>query len=211
MIVSFDGNVFVGKTHLINNIASTSSCFNKILEYSFFLNKIKNNNIYNHYANEQLKYVMVDALRQKNLKTGINLVDRSFVSMSAHVYALFYINSTDIRSLYVKKLKSCLEREKIIIPDKFIYVTCSYNTAKTRFAKEWFKKNTGEIYINKKYFAAIEKFNCLWAQYASSLVIKSGQNQKALNFILKKEQRRKTKLSGKEIWLLTSKILGIKK
>jgi len=158
MIISFDGNVFTGKTSVIKKLSERCD-FNYIPEHSDFLDKIIYEKISdNHSINEQLRYIKIDSLRQGLIAKSVNLLDRSFLSMSAHVYALLETGKMDIRKWYIDKLQEYLDSGKIIIPDKYVYATCDYGVIKRRFDNDT-AKGTNDIYVEKEYFNSIDKFN----------------------------------------------------
>lgn len=166
MIVSFDGNVYCGKTTIINKLAK-KSC--KIKEYCNYLDKInKEKRFNNRWLNTQLRYLKIDAQRNKNLNNfEINLLDRSFISLCAHVWALYRLRKTDIRKEFLEFLKKYMLEDKIILPDIFVHVTCDYSIAKNRFIqneKTKHAKGTDRLLINKHYFFFVNEFNELWSQ-----------------------------------------------
>lgn len=190
MIISFDGNVFVGKTTIISNLSSKFG-FNKIPEYSDFLNGISLNRDYkNEHKNNQEKYLMVDKERIDLIKDGINLLDRSFVSMSAHVYALNKINDIDIRDFYITRLDIYLSKKEIIIPNKYIIILSTHKIAYKRFTDGHSVKGTEPKYINKDYFNYINEFNLRWLELASGLMINSdmrASHDKIIDFVYEKQ------------------------
>ncbi len=210
MIISFDGNVFTGKTTIINKL-SLANPFNIIAEHSVFLNQIPKDELYNDYMDEQIRYIKVDELRMQKIRKEINLLDRSFVSMSAHVYALFKLNLADIRSLYIKELKKFLDNKKIIIPDKYIHVACPYNIAKLRFSKNR-NRATDRMYIGRKYFEAVNKFDSSWVQSVDGLTIntcdKRFKTDDFADFIISKNSGG-NKLNNEQIISLTSEIMEL--
>lgn len=177
MIISLDGNVFVGKTTLCNILSKKNSC-NIISEYSDFLRKTdKSLQKFNFLEHE--KYLEIDIIRKKYLKNGINFLDRSFVSLSAHIYAVYKIGIADFREKHINLLNKLLNNGEIIIPNYYIFVTCNYNCVKKRFILEneiYNKKKTPEFFINKDYFLAINEFNNLWqGNIKNGLIINTGQ------------------------------------
>jgi hypothetical protein len=191
MIISFDGNVFTGKTFIIKKLNEVRG-YNYIPEHSDFLPKIVPKKIFTEKAkNEQLRYLKTDLLRQVFITKNQNLLDRSFLSMSAHVYALFKTGRSDIRVWYIDKLKEYFKKGKIIIPDKYIYVTCSYEIAKKRFRMDTVK-GTDDMYMKKEYFNIIEKFDRAVLRNFSNLVVDTGKSvdyDRIIYFVSQKSDR----------------------
>jgi len=185
MIISLDGNVFTGKTTLCNILSKGNSC-NVILEYSDFIRETDKLSQKFSFL-EHKKYLKLDIIRKKYLKNGINFLDRSFVSLSAHIYAVYKIGITDFREKHINLLNTFLYNGKIIIPNYYISVTCNYNCVKKRFFLEkesCNKKGTPEFFINKNYFLAINEFNILWQKnIKNGLIINTNHSFKKTNQI----------------------------
>ncbi|MFH0892111.1 MAG: hypothetical protein V1867_05015 [Candidatus Falkowbacteria bacterium] len=164
MIIAFDGNVFAGKTAVIGRFASRIKA-NLIDEHTFFVDKIKDEGKYSPALREHFRYLRVDRLRRRMIKRGINLLDRSFVSLSAHVYALYAASGIDLREPHLEILEKLLRHKAIIIPDLYVFVSCERKIAKKRFLDDWrsgIGRRTPKLFIGKKYFSAVEKFNLGW-------------------------------------------------
>lgn len=164
MNIAFDGNVFTGKTTFIKKIAGLGN-FNIIKEYPYFVNKINPDIVLPSKFLEHYKYLLADSLRLAQLRAGDNLLDRCFVSLSAHIYALNKIGQIDFRSEHLFVLEKLFKQKKIIIPDFYIFVTCGYSGAKKRFLADKRlvrTKRTPPIFIRRDYYAAIDEFNQLW-------------------------------------------------
>lgn len=175
MIISFDGNAYTGKTTLIR-VLSDRYGYNAINEHSFFLNDVKKKFCYdNSYLNTQLQYLGVDKYRRKFInKNIINLLDRSLVSMSAHVYALHDLGLTDIRKEYLNLLESRIE--EILIPDVFVMVSCKHSTSYVRCLEVNNEKQTENMYLSEKYFESITKFNTNWIAMVGGHTISTEDN-----------------------------------
>jgi deoxyadenosine/deoxycytidine kinase len=186
MIIALDGNVFVGKTTLCN-IFSKKNNYNVVLEYSDFINKTKNKSFKQVSFLEHSKYLKLDNIRKKYLKNNINFVDRSFVSLSAHIYALYKNGIADFRREHINMFHQLLKNNYIIIPNCYVFVTCNYNCAKKRFLLEKRidgKKGTPTFFINKGYFLAINEFNSLWQKnIKSGLIINTNHSAEKNNQI----------------------------
>lgn len=169
MVVSFDGNVYTGKTTLIRFLSDKYG-YTSIDEHSLFIDGIPQRGFYkNEYLDAQDRYLSVDTYRKNFLQTDINLLDRSFVSVSAHVYALYELGLADIRGTYMDLFKKKIE--EIIFPDAFVWVRCGYDTSRARCLSVNNRKKTEDIYLSSEYFESIEKFNANWALAVRSCVI----------------------------------------
>ena len=127
VIISFDGNVYSGKSTLINLVSEGN---NVIGEHSQYFNErdflLKDQLII------QRKYLEIDALRINELVEGINLLDRSLISLAAHVWAIQNIGGKDIRKEFIKDI-FIEQKNKPIIPHVFVFVKCSRETTLRRF------------------------------------------------------------------------------
>ena len=210
MIVAFDGNVFAGKTTLIDCLTEKIGC-RRIAEHTFFVDQIRREKKYSPEFNEHLCYLQVDDLRQKAVGKGVVMLDRSFVSLSAHIYALYFFSGIDLREKHLQSLKSFLRQKKIIIPDFYVFVSCDRKIAQKRFSagQSAILRGTQKMFIEKKYFSKVAKFNLLWQKaIANGCVVKSnniGCHKLAQKMVRLKNEGGK-KISSKSIINLTSKI-----
>jgi len=200
MIISLDGNVFVGKTTLCNILSKRNSC-NIILEYSDFIKEI-DKPLQQFVFSEHEKYLKTDVIRKKYLKKGINFLDRSFVSLSAHIYAGYKIRIADFRKKHINLFSKLLNNDSIIIPNYYIFVTCDYNRAKKRFflEKEIYKeKRTSQFFIDKDYFLAIDEFNGLWQKSIKNGLSVNTSNDNKRNNEIYFDNKLGRKLNKKQI------------
>jgi len=174
MIIAFDGGVYTGKTTLINSLIKHYDYY-KISEYSNFFSESKINRCKEGYLAIQNKYLEIDVLRKKFINHNkINLLDRSFISLTAHVWALYKIKIVDIREEYLKKLFFLMDNNKIIFPNLFVHVTCNYKSAKARYKqneKTLNAKKTLGYFIDLNYFNLIKLFNKRVSFFIPSLEI----------------------------------------
>ncbi|MEA3272595.1 MAG: hypothetical protein U9P90_02915 [Patescibacteria group bacterium] len=208
MIISFDGNVFTGKTTIISKLSSKYG-FNKIVEYCDILKNIPLKDTHDSvYKNEQVRYLKVDKKRMLQIHNGTNLLDRSFISMSAHVYAIYKKGLFDMRLFYLKELEFYFNKNEIIIPNKYIIVSCSYKTALKRYKLNNAIKKTGRKYIDKEYFDYIDIFNEMWSREFPTLIINSDRKlnyKKTFDFICNKQNDS----DDNKIILIIKKLLDI--
>ena len=173
MIISFDGNVFSGKTSLIEALFSLGK-FNLIGEHSSFLNT----DIFTHNvtASEmatllQHNYLEAEARRRSYIKVDeVNLIDRSFVSMAAHISALNSVRGIDIREWFLKEFNERLRMGKILVPDIYCFVRCGYDTIVERVGLNN-SRNTDPIYYEERYLKAIQDFNQAWSSRVGGTTI----------------------------------------
>lgn len=156
-IISFDGNVYTGKTTLIYKIKGKLNA-NVVKEHSAFIDEKE----YAHKGAWQLQKAYLKAEEKRLIclsDSEINLLDRSIVSQAAHVYACYHLNIIDLRREFISYISK--NTEKIIIPNLYIHIKCPYGAAKKRFlirenSNE--KKDTASLLIDKTYFYLIDKF-----------------------------------------------------
>ena len=176
MIITFDGNVFVGKTSLIKELASLYD-FNIIPEQGFFIKE----EISSHTITEkkqaiflQSKYLQAENERCLYVNTNkTNLLDRSFVSMAAHIFSLYLVNGIDIRDWFLGEVGRQIELGQIIIPDIFCYIKCDHKIIKERVDNNK-DRNTDGIYFTEKYLDMIEIFNQAWIKKVKGITLDTG-------------------------------------
>lgn len=209
MIISFDGNVFAGKTTLIDYLAGEIKC-RRVAEQTFFIGKIKKEKNYPLELREHLRYLQADRLRIKMIGEGINLLDRSFVSLSAHVYALYYYSGIDLREKHMQFLQSLLSRGKIIVPDIFVFVFSKRIVAHKRFLADRRDggRGTPAMYLDKNYYYAVEKFNLLWQKGSKrGCVVEHGKvNYKSVKTEILLTNKKNKRMPPTEIINLTEAI-----
>lgn len=173
MIITFDGNVFVGKTSLIKELASLYD-FNIIPEQGFFIK----GEILTHAvtAEDQAIFLQSKYLEAENKRclylntTKTSLLDRSFVSMAAHIFALYLVNGIDIRDWFLNEIRRQTESGKVIIPDIFCFIKCNHEIIRERADKNK-NRNTDQVYLTEKYLDAIEIFNQAWIQKVNGITL----------------------------------------
>ena len=169
MIIAFDGNVYTGKTTIINSLRKNNG-FIKIDEHSFFVDGIKEND---NYIDIQQRYLDVDKIRRMKINdNNVNLLDRSFVSVSAHVYAIYRLGIADIRGAYINLIKNNFNQ--LVIPSQFIFVTCGYSKILERCQLVNNDKFTEEIYLMREYCHWISDFNKRWIERVDGEIIETG-------------------------------------
>jgi len=135
MIIAFDGNVFVGKTTLCKMYARENKG-QVINEHSYFIDLLKKNNSVQTEFSSHYRYLLADALRMKVINGKKIFLDRSFVSTSAHIYALYQTKEWDFREEHLFYLEKFLQEQSIIVPDVFIFVLCEHDIAQERFLQD---------------------------------------------------------------------------
>ena len=173
MIIAFDGNVFSGKTSIIEAFTSLYPSVHIKEQGSFIKVCISSHEISSKEMaiDLQIKYLAAEEERCVLIQDNkINLLDRSFVSMAAHVFALYKTQSVDIREWFLQEIRKRMESGSIIIPDEFYFVRCSYDVIFKRIVENT-SKNTDPVYYTKKYLHAIEGFNNKWISRSGGSVV----------------------------------------
>lgn len=190
MIFSFDGNVFAGKTSLVNSAAEISGG-QPIGEYGIFLKRVAASRCKNKHLAKQIEYLRAESIRQMLIRPGKTIfLDRSFVSLAAHVFALYKRKSADIRKSFLNRLKAHIKAGEVSIPDVYFFVDIPYPVAKGRFAKGAKNKKTAALYIERDYFGYIEEFNRRWAKLARGIILDGTDFQSSLTIIKKASQNK---------------------
>lgn len=178
MIVTFDGNVYSGKTTLAEALARKINA-NIIGEYSqYFDENYKKRNTKKDYFDIQKEYLLTDKKRKPSLLNNrINILDRSFISLFAHVWAV-YKAGIDIRKKTLKEFTLLLREDEIIVPTFFVNAGCPYTLAKERliYDKRLSNKNTARYLIQEDYFYSIQQFNKRILEMLPSLQIDTTKN-----------------------------------
>lgn len=173
MIISFDGNVFVGKTSLIQAL-STVADFNVIDEQGDFINTsnlVDTDNKTDVARALQSRYIEAEVRRHPFLRNDKNnIVDRSFVSMAGHVYAINAVFNIDIRQWFLDEMINLLIKDVVIIPDVYCFLKCNHETIVERVNKDKIKI-TGPTYYNRNYLEAIDHFNRFWSDRMGGLTV----------------------------------------
>lgn len=161
MKVSFDGNVFVGKSTVVSEL---SKYFGGTIipEHSYFIESVPSISEGSGVIATQKRYLEAELLRTGLVTAGVNFLDRSFLSILAHTYAIYKMGVADIRSDFLKLLLLSISKDEIIIPDVFIFIRCRYDVAKSRFMNGRQEKGTSDLYISEEYYSAIDVFNSTW-------------------------------------------------
>ena len=176
MIIAFDGNVFTGKTSLIEKLHRVEQS-SVIPEHGHFLRDIV---IGEDAWDIQKKYLGAERLRREYL-SGLSseklvLLDRSFVSMAAHVAALKTSKGIDIRTRFLRELVGDIQAGRVIIPNKFLFVRCDYEIIKARALKDAVK-NTNPLYYGQEYLEAVDNFNRQWQEHFPGVAIDTDTDQ----------------------------------
>jgi len=176
MIIAFDGNVFTGKTSLIEKLHQVEKS-SVIPEHSHFLVDIATGK---DAWDIQKKYLDVERHRCEYLSNisseKLILLDRSFVSMAAHVAALNVSRGIDIRSRFLRELVRDIRSGEVIIPGIFLFIRCDYGIIKARALKD-FVKNTDPFYYEQKYLEVVDNFNGRWQERFPGLIIDTDASQ----------------------------------
>lgn len=197
MIISFDGNVFSGKTTLARQ-AGRALGGRVIREHGDFLAAAAPGAYQNRYLSQQVRYLNAEALRIRKLSPDkLNLLDRSFVSLAAHVFALYKMGRSDIRRAFLKRLAEYMRAGRVIIPDFYYAVAVPYETAQARFAAGAKRKRTEPGYIEKDYFNHISYFVSQWIRLAGGTKL-DGTDRRSYLAVADRKKRNASLRSGQD-------------
>lgn len=170
MIIAFDGNVFSGKTCFIESLRALHAV-TVISEHSHFLDDAR---LIEDDWSTHMEYIEAETRRVNCLPDTVAgrpiLLDRSLVSMAAHVSALFTTRSIDLRGRCLDELLARIQSKRVILPDKFCFVVCDYAILQDRALKDTAKR-TDRFYYDNGYLEAIDAFNHAWQRHFSGIVI----------------------------------------
>lgn len=160
MILALDGNVCTGKTTLQRMLVSFG--FKAMDEYCAFINKIPDN------CFPQQRYLFAESIRNSQLDFSQNtILDRSFISMCAHVWVQYRLGKEDLRASFLDDLCIKVSRKLVTLPDMFIHLRCSYQTLYARFLeREQSSCALGTLHelVEPAYVSEIDLFNSAWAR-----------------------------------------------
>lgn len=174
MIISLDGNVFSGKTTLIKKITKTSD-YERVNDHSDYLRDFFSEP-YSHESAKarQNRYLGAERKRKQLSRSNNLLLDRSFVSMSAHVYALAMTDGGDIRDWYLSKLESNIKAHNFLVPDLYIFTKVKHEDALERYKNDS-EKQTPRRLLNKDYFTIIDRYNKIWVDKFEGLTLNTSK------------------------------------
>ena len=180
MIIAFDGNVYTGKTTLIKELNEKMNCC-VVPEYCEFINSDQLSDSESA-VSRQRKYLLIEQKRSRLVnKDKTMLVDRSFISLAAHVWTLYKLGIADIRADFAHDLAKQAEKGTIIIPDALIHLCAPHSELKKRFEigeKGPAAKNTHPSLMNCAYLQRIEEFNThITTCFKPSITINTGGNK----------------------------------
>lgn len=193
MIFSIDGNVYSGKTSILNRLSKEENIKN-INEYSPI--ETKNTINSNNALCVQMEYLNQESIRKHIIEENCNKhqlefisLDRSFYSISAHVLALYKIKNIDIRTAFLSLLKEKFEKEEIITPEITFVTKTSWETIIRRYVDgETTNKAKGtplEL-VHPKYYEIINYFYIELSNYLgqqSIVIVDSSDINDCLNNI----------------------------
>lgn len=160
MIIALDGNVCTGKTTLQQYLKNLG--FAPVEEYCTFFDKTPAE------LPTQRRYLLAEGMRQAKLDPSRNMVlDRSFISLCAHVWAQHRIDKEDMRASFLDDLCQEVSRKSVTLPDMFVHLRCTYQNLYSRFLERETSSRalgTSRELIEPAYINEIDEFNAAWAR-----------------------------------------------
>lgn len=156
-MISFDGNVFTGKTHIAQCLAY-SHCWQYIGEHVDYLFNARRKAPQKEFTwNKHAEYCATEKDRTAQAAAPTVVLDRSFLSLSAHVYCLFKTQKTDLRMQYVDFLKTSLAKKQLLVPNSIVHLHCSRSQGLVRW-QQGKQKKTPELFLQQRYWDANNTF-----------------------------------------------------
>ncbi len=162
-VVALDGNVYSGKTTLAKIMSGVY-----VPEHTDFPIAPKPDPL-----DTQKEYLMIDNIRKRHINGGeVNFLDRSFISLCGHVWAL-YRSGQDIRKPFFLEMIKAIKKDCLIIPNSYVFVKCEYETALKRYNLGELEKpkRTNFSFITQEYFDSIDEWNLLWQKNCNAPTI----------------------------------------
>ena len=178
MIIAFDGNVFSGKTSFIAGFCGSAKCV-VVPEHSHFVADFRS---HEDAWSVQQKYLDAEVKRHVYLlgmpSERLILVDRSFVSMAAHVWALYTTQGVDMRARFLGRVTRGIRSNWITLPNQFCHVVCDYPLIRARAAIDVVKR-TDRFYMDENYLKAVDAFNRKWQIHFPGCLIDTSTEESA--------------------------------
>ena len=152
MTISFDGNVYTGKTTLINSLA-------RIYPSSVIISEYRNNNEYlrtHCYIDGQLFFLKQEKQRiniMYNSKGNLFFLDRSIFSILSHTYAIDKLNDSSNLIQVIEYVGKMVSKNEVILPDLIITIRNNRDVY-----TDILNKGTQSIYFDNKYRGFIDEF-----------------------------------------------------
>lgn len=173
MIISFDGNVFAGKSTLIKALSQLLSMSVIGEQGDFLAPHAPKYTLIEHAQAVILQNSYLDAEEKRcSFATSDtdHLLDRSFISMAAHVSALAIMSGIDIREWFLAEFGRRLKTGKALVPDIFCFVRCAHDLIRKRAISDT-ARGTESLYYDERYLTAVDRFNEAWAARAGGIII----------------------------------------
>ncbi|MCP1311570.1 hypothetical protein [Paenibacillus tyrfis] len=159
-IVAIDGNVYTGKTTLCQYLKSKG--FFTVAEYEPIVGRtLSRIEIQKMYVDQE-QHRMRQMMRELRNGQQIFVLDRSFLSLSAHVKCLLLLEGIDIRESFIDYLEFQLKAGQVIIPRLFIYLQNRWDILYRRYLRGEASvqaKGTPTDLIRPEYYQCIDAFH----------------------------------------------------
>lgn len=187
-IIALDGNVYTGKTSIINELARDEH-MEVLQEYSSFFNEMDFR--YLSQIELQKKYLEAEKIRKSKLSSKKDtLLDRSIISQAGFIYASYKLTNFDLRQEFLSFLKQMQKDNELIIPSLFVHIKCDFKTLEKRYLhgeKSETTKNTDFKLSSKEYCGLFDEFISKFADITvntTDLTVKEAK-QKLMDFLVK--------------------------
>lgn len=159
-IVTIDGNVYTGKTTLCQYLKSRG--FVMVAEYEPVEGRMQSRmHIQKSYVDQEQQRVR-QMMRELLNGQQIFVLDRSFLSLAAHVRSLFLLEGIDIRESFTNYLELKLKAGQVVVPRLFIHLQNRWDILYKRYLcgeASVQAKGTPADLIRAEYYRCIDAFH----------------------------------------------------
>lgn len=168
MIVAIDGNVYVGKSRLLAHARSRGVVV--VDEYEPVKGRagspegqlaIQEGYLYQ----EEGRLCLIQ--EQQRRGAVVLALDRSFLSLAAHVHALSQLGGWDLRRRFALCLIHRIAGGRVVTPDVFVHLTAPWPAIRRRWEQgeaSTGPKGTPANLAGRSYCAAIDGFHAAWRE-----------------------------------------------
>lgn len=161
MITAIEGNVYGGKSSLAQRLGSATGWI-IVPEHTAFLPDGDRSDR-RSWSTEQQRYVAAEVKRAELFQQCPLLLDRSVLSLAAHVTILYRLGLADIRVEFLDDLHRLWMLKRIIVPTNVIWIRCPFQVIRQRWSRDN-RRGTDQLFLQPDYiqhhewwFAALGK------------------------------------------------------